>query len=142
MSLGSGGRTPLAGALLGTAVGDAVGLRFENLPARRVERRLRDGLVPRFVGGRCPPSDDTAHAFATVQALLESTDPDGFADALSRRLRWWLLTLPAGIGFATLRALTKSWLGFAPSRSGVASAGNGPLMRAPVQWWPRSVWMR
>jgi ADP-ribosylglycohydrolase len=47
-------------------------------------------------------------------------------------MRWWLLGLPAGIGFATLRAILKLWLGFPPSRSGVFSAGNGPAMRSAV----------
>ncbi|MCB9683827.1 MAG: ADP-ribosylglycohydrolase family protein [Alphaproteobacteria bacterium] len=113
-------------------MGDAVGLPFENLSAARVARRLRQGLVPGFVGRRALPSDDTAHAFATLQALVVSSDPDLFAHELARRLRWWLATLPPGIGLATLRALGKSWLGASPTRSGVASAGNGPLMRAPV----------
>lgn len=117
---------------MGIAVGDAIGLPYENLSAVRVERRLRSGLVPGFVGARCLPSDDTAHAFATLQALLVSTEPESFGLELARRLRWWLATLPPGIGLATLRALGKSWLGASPARSGVASAGNGPLMRAPV----------
>jgi hypothetical protein len=48
------------------------------------------------------------------------------------RLRGWLLSLPAGIGFATLRAILKLWLGFPLNRSGVYSAGNGPAMRVAV----------
>jgi ADP-ribosylglycohydrolase len=59
-------------------------------------------------------------------------DPDAFAKDLARRLRWWFAGIPAGIGMATARSIIKLWCGISPSRSGVWSAGNGPLMRAPV----------
>jgi ADP-ribosylglycohydrolase len=36
------------------------------------------------------------------------------------------------VGWATLRATVRLWVGFSPERSGVKSAGNGPAMRAPV----------
>jgi putative RNA 2'-phosphotransferase len=36
------------------------------------------------------------------------------------------------VGFATLRAILKLWLGFSPSRSGIYSAGNGPAMRSAL----------
>ncbi|HPS03706.1 MAG TPA: ADP-ribosylglycohydrolase family protein, partial [Candidatus Sumerlaeota bacterium] len=47
-------------------------------------------------------------------------------------LRWWLLGLPAGVGYATLRAILKLWVGFSPEKSGVFSAGNGPSMRSAL----------
>ncbi len=47
-------------------------------------------------------------------------------------MRWWLLGVPAGIGFATLRAILRLWMGSPPARSGVWSAGNGPAMRSAV----------
>jgi ADP-ribosyl-[dinitrogen reductase] hydrolase len=55
-------------------------------------------------------------------------------------LRCWLLTLPAGIGLATMRSLVRLWLGFGYRRSGVKSAGNGPAMRAPILglWFARN----
>jgi ADP-ribosylglycohydrolase len=55
-----------------------------------------------------------------------------FRTQLARSLRWWLLALPAGVGFATLRSIGKLWLGFSPQNSGVFSAGNGPSMRSPI----------
>jgi ADP-ribosylglycohydrolase len=55
-----------------------------------------------------------------------------FARALGWRLRFWLLGLPAGVGWGTLRAVIKLWLGFSPRHSGVRSAGNGPAMRAAL----------
>ena len=124
----------LRGCLLGLAVGDAIGLPFEGLSARRVERLLRGrGLRHRFLFGRGMFSDDTEHACMTLQAWrVGRGDIDRFAHALGWNLRWWLAGVPAGTGFATLRSILKLWLGFPPARSGVFSAGNGPCMRAPV----------
>ncbi len=83
--------------------------------------------------GRGLLSDDTEHAAMTAQALLAAPeDPARFARSLAWRLRGWLALLPAGVGWGTLRAIVKLWLGFSPQRSGVVSAGNGPAMRAAV----------
>ncbi len=79
-------------------------------------------------------SDDTEQACMVGQALLAGGkhDAEAFARSLAWRLKLWLLGLPAGIGWATLRAILRLWLGFAPTRSGVRSAGNGAAMRAPL----------
>jgi ADP-ribosyl-[dinitrogen reductase] hydrolase len=123
-----------AGVLLGTAVGDALGLPREGLSRRRARRLFGDPpLRHQFVLGRGMVSDDTEHTCLLAQALLDAPDdPERFARSLAWRLRLWLLGCPAGIGRATLRALLKSWVGFPPSRSGVFSAGNGPAMRAAL----------
>ena len=133
----------LAGCLLGTAVGDALGLPRENLSPRRAARLfpgpVRHGLLP-FPSGRPVRfgwggmvSDDAEHTALSALALLEEpADPDRFAAALARRLRRWLAAGPAGAGKATLTACAKLWLGVPPDRSGVHSAGNGPVMRAAV----------
>jgi ADP-ribosylglycohydrolase len=123
----------VVGCLLGTAVGDALGLCGENLSPRRRSRLFPDLERYSFLPGKGLCSDDTEHACLTAQALLVSGgEPDGFQRDLARRLRWWLLGLPAGIGRATLLAIFKLWLGFSPQRSGIFSAGNGPAMRAPL----------
>ncbi len=124
----------LRGCLLGQAVGDAIGLPYEGIRPRRIAKLLRGRpLRHRFLPGYGMLSDDTEHACMTVQAWLASGgDPERFARSLASRLRWWLAALPAGVGLATLRAILKLWLGFPPARAGVASAGNGPCMRAPV----------
>jgi ADP-ribosylglycohydrolase len=78
-------------------------------------------------------SDDTEHLCMTAQAVLACPDDStAFARSLAWKLRWWLASLPAGTGLATLRAIVKLWCGFSPSSSGVFSAGNGPAMRATV----------
>ncbi len=122
------------GCLLGTAVGDAIGLAREGLGRRRALRMfgappLHHSLIRR----RGMLSDDTEHTVIVGQALIASGgDTDAFTEDLARRLRWWLLRLPAGVGLGTLRSCVKLWLGFAPPRSAVASAGNGPAMRSAL----------
>jgi ADP-ribosylglycohydrolase len=124
----------LSGLLLGTAVGDALGLPREGLSRRRAARIYGAGpLRHRFVLGRGMLSDDTEHACMTAQALLSAPSDDArFARSLAWRLRGWLLAMPAAVGWGTLRAIVKLWLGFSPQRSGVRSAGNGAAMRAPI----------
>ena len=124
----------IAGCLLGMAVADALGVPREGLSARRAERMFgRGGLSHHLLLGRGMISDDTEHACMTAQALLKAGDDIKlFQSSLAWRLRWWLLGMPAGIGFGTLRSILKLWIGFPPTRSGVFSAGNGPAMRAPI----------
>ena len=123
----------LQGLLVGVAVGDALGLPAEGLSRRRVRRLFPNGWRHRLVFGRGMISDDTEHTVFVAQGLLRHPDsPERFARRLGWSLRGWLLSLPAGIGFATLRAIGKLWLGFPPKYSGVYSAGNGPAMRVAV----------
>jgi ADP-ribosylglycohydrolase len=122
------------GVILGTAVGDAIGLPREGLSRRRVMRIFGGSpLRHRLVFGRGMISDDTEHTCMTAQALLASRgDPELFARSLGWRLRGWFIALPAGIGMATAKACLKLWMGFGQARSGVWSAGNGPAMRAAI----------
>jgi ADP-ribosylglycohydrolase len=123
----------VAGALLGTAVGDALGLPREGLSPRRARRLFGDGLRHALLPGRGLLSDDTEHTCMLAQAFLASGgDLPRFTRSLAWRLRLWLLGLPAGVGLGTGRALVRLWVGFPPARSGVASAGNGPAMRAAL----------
>ncbi len=126
-------REAVIGCLLGTAVGDAVGLVCEGLPRRRQARLYPDLDGPRLLGRRGMVSDDTEHACLVAQALIQSAgEPEAFRCCLARRLRGWLLALPAGVGWATLRACLKLSAGVPPDKSGVASAGNGPAMRSAL----------
>jgi ADP-ribosylglycohydrolase len=123
-----------AGLLLGTAVGDALGLPAEGLRPATIRRLGWNGnWHHRFVAGRGMWSDDTEHTIMTAQALLRSGgDVHRFTRSFAWELRWWILGLPAGVGLATARAILKLWLGAPPSRSAVFSAGNGPCMRAAI----------
>jgi len=117
---------------LGTAVGDSLGLPAENLSPGRIQKRWPGPWTQRFVFGRGMVSDDTEHTVFVAQCLAEGLDAPSFQRELAWKLRWWLLCIPAGIGFATLRAILKLWVGFPPSHSGVFSAGNGPAMRSAL----------
>lgn len=123
----------IIGCMLGTAVGDALGLPYEGLSPLRSRKLLGQPDRHRLLFGHGMVSDDTEHTIYVVQALVTSKfKPDLFERHLARSLRWWLVGCPAGVGFATLRAVFKLWLGFPPGRSGVFSAGNGPAMRSAI----------
>ena len=93
------------GALLGTALGDAVGLPAEGLSAQRIKRRWPDGWKHRLLPGRGMVSDDTEHTVMVAQALIAAPrDATAFQRELARRLRWWFVRLPAGVGLATARS--------------------------------------
>ncbi|MEQ9408869.1 MAG: ADP-ribosylglycohydrolase family protein [Fuerstiella sp.] len=125
--------TSIQNSLLGTAVGDALGLPYEGLTPARAIRLLGYPDRFRFFFGRGMVSDDTEHATIVAQCLIASAGDDAvFERELARRLKRWFLALPAGIGLATLRACLNLWLGSGPHRSGVFSAGNGPSMRAAI----------
>lgn len=126
-------RERLRGLLLGTAVGDALGLPLEGLSPARAARLFPPPARHRLLPGRGLVSDDTEHALFVGQALLaEPSDPARFQRLLAGKLRGWIASVPAGVGFATLRAGLKLWAGVPPDRAGVRSAGNGPAMRSPL----------
>ena len=63
-------RDRFRGVLLGTAVGDALGLPAEGLSRARVERMFRGRWRHRLVGRRGMISDDTEHTVFVAQCLL------------------------------------------------------------------------
>lgn len=122
------------GMIVGTAVGDAVGLPAEGIGRVRARRLFTGPWRHRFVYGRGMISDDTEHTLFAAQCLLAHPhSPEMFGRRLGWALKWWFAALPAGIGLATARACIKLLLGFSFRGSGVDSAGNGPAMRvAPI----------
>ena len=123
----------LIGSMLGTAVGDALGLACEGLSPRRQLKMFPSLESYGLLFGSGMISDDTEHTVMVAQALIESGgDETRFTRDFGWRLRGWLLALPAGIGMATLRSILKLWLFIPAQWSGVKSAGNGPAMRAAV----------
>ncbi|MCP4710692.1 MAG: ADP-ribosylglycohydrolase family protein, partial [Planctomycetes bacterium] len=101
------------GLMLGTAVGDSLGLPAEGFGPELIKRLGWSDWRHRFVFGKGMVSDDTEHTLFVAQALLkEAEDSKRFQVLLARKLRWWLLGLPAGIGWGTLRAILKLWLFF------------------------------
>lgn len=124
----------LAGVLLGTALGDALGLACEGMSPPAIARRF--GRVHRFhlLGRTGYVSDDTEQAALLARAVIGAAH-DAQADAaIVRRFRrsliGWFWRLPFGIGLSTLRACLRMSVGV--REPGVSSAGNGAAMRAPV----------
>jgi len=121
------------GCLLGTAVGDSLGLPYEGISPRRASRLFPEVGRHHLLFGKGMVSDDTEHACLVAQSLVRSRGEfKEFERQLARSLRWWLLGVPAGVGLATLKSILKLWIGFSPNRSGTFSAGNGPAMRSPI----------
>lgn len=123
----------IVGCILGTAVGDAIGLPAEGLSRRKLAR-----MYPKLDGhhlffGCGMVSDDTEHTVMVAQALMESVgNADLFARSFARKLKSWLLSVPPGTGKATAGAICKLLIGIPPAKSGVFSAGNGPAMRSAI----------
>jgi ADP-ribosylglycohydrolase len=123
----------ILGCLLGAAVGDALGLPMEGLSKRRQRKMYPDISGYHFLFGKGMVSDDTEHLCMVAQALAKSEgDEVLFKKKLAWALRKWLICLPPGVGFATLKSSLKLWVGFPAEKSGVFSAGNGPAMRSAI----------
>ena len=121
----------LEGVLLGTAIGDALGLPMEGMSASAIARSFP--RIERFQlwGKTGFVSDDTEQSALVARSLARH--PSELADCL-RSFRFsllgWFLRLPWGIGLGTLKACFRIALGF--RRSGVRSAGNGAAMRSAI----------
>lgn len=124
----------ILGCLLGTAVGDSIGLPTEGMSRKQIAKRnWTQDLKHRLVFGRGMISDDTEHTAMVLRALIAHPESvEEFEIHLAEMFRWWLAAIPAGVGLATARAIIKLWLGCPPSKSGVRSAGNGPAMRSAI----------
>lgn len=121
----------LVGVLLGTALGDALGLPAEGLKPHVITRRF--GSMDRFhlLGPTGFTSDDTEMTALVGHCLLgHPRDVNACVRAFGWAVRGFVARLPFGIGLATLRASFRLLLGL--RRSGVPSAGNGAAMRAAV----------
>ena len=133
----------LKAALLGVAVGDALGFPFEGMP-----REALAGLdLSSFHGGAFPPgtwSDDTSLTFITAESLVARGRLE--LEDLARRFLRWLkegyftpFGEAIGVGRATREALLKVERGVPPLEAGGRGErdnGNGSLMRIlPVALW-------
>ena len=94
MTSREGARDRLRGVLLGTAAGDALGLAWEGLHGDVVARADPADML--FLGGRGLLSDDTEQSVLVASAW--AAGPQRFEAALTQHLRWWLLSMPVGVG--------------------------------------------
>lgn len=124
-------RDRYAGLLLGTAVGDALGLPMEGMGPRAVARTFPTIDRYLFLGETGFVSDDTEQTALVAQSLARH--PTELRDCLlafRRSLLGWFLRLPWGIGWGTLKACSKIAIGL--RNTGTPSAGNGAAMRAAI----------
>ena len=84
----------IVGSILGTAIGDALGLAYEGVSRSRVPKLFGDPSQYHLVlGARGMVSDDTEHTCMVAQALIGSGDnPDRFIQGLGWRFRWSVST--------------------------------------------------
>lgn len=131
-----------AGALLGGAVGDALGAGYEFSPPMADDAPV--GMVGGGPFGFAPGewTDDTAMAVAVAEAVADGGDPtsDDFLDRVARRWFEWADSDPPDIGNQTRAVLSSARERSAASLRDAAAryfadnphgaAGNGALMRA------------
>jgi len=119
--------------LIGCALGDSLGLPKEGLRARRARKLFGNDLRQCLFAGMGAISDDTQQsAMAYLAIQRHPDDPEAAAAQFARMLKKRFLTIPPGVGLATVKASLKLLAGVKAAKSGVNSAGNGAAMRAPV----------
>lgn len=113
------------GCVFGLAIGDAVGLRYENVKPNWINEK-NIGKV--CFGGAI--SDDTEHMFLISKSILKTNNIIDFKNYFRKELQKWIFSLPVNIGKTTGISIIRS---FFKSGYGVAGTGNGSVMRiAPV----------
>lgn len=126
-----------AGAVVGSAVGDALGAPFEFGPAGAFSARFAaSGATEEMCGGGGwdpgEATDDTQMAVLVAESLLERDGLD--LPDIFRRFQRWAAGAPKDIGLQTHEVLTNggSWETAAARHFQVSqrAAGNGSLMRA------------
>lgn len=134
------GRDRYRGALLGLAVGNALGCQVEGQSSEAIRSRVPGGVreIPSDESSM-PWDDDVAQALELAEELLREGEFD--QDAYLQRLIRWMEENGRGIGIQTYRVLKLAKAG-APGTeaawtvweaSGFHAAGNGAVMRcAPV----------
>jgi len=120
------------GALLGTCIGDALGMPLEGMSIDEIKSKY--GRVTEFLDGRLPKgsyTDDTEMMIAVAEAILErGLDINHIAMKLAKSHNF-----ERGYGPGTLYILRsnlrgKSWTEISPKIFGSGSFGNGCVVRS------------
>lgn len=119
------------GALMGVAVGDALGNPLEGMPADEIKRRY--GHVNDYISAQDPKgtvTDDTELTMILAESLISQRGCD--INDFGKRLAAWIEHAHR-FGEATRDACLRLRQGISPAQSGSDSAGNGAAMRvAPI----------
>ena len=140
------------GCLMGGAIGDALGMPFEDIPGSRIEKLYNDELFRDFVDGLPYPglrknvvnagsvTDDTEMILTTAESIV-SNSAIVVKDIADNLLKWirrelsWLKGSPEdkNIGVTTREALERYASGVSYKESGISSGGCGAAIRiSPV----------
>ena len=128
----------LENMLKSMAIGDHNGYQYENMN-RSLVNKIKPNFLKTVIKGNpltdSTITDDTEHMILTYLSLKKTqklTEFD-FAIELEKNMKRWFSTFPVGIGKATLKSCINLTFFKKPhTHSGYFSAGNGPLMRAPM----------
>ncbi|MBC8000577.1 MAG: ADP-ribosylglycohydrolase family protein [Leptolyngbya sp.] len=118
--------------LLGTSVGDALGLYMEGLSSKTIHKWFASGIDRYYLLGEIGfVSDDTEQSALIAQSLIRHPN-DSLACARAFRVAMvgWFSRMPFGVGRATCFACLKMALFL--KDTGIRSAGNGAAMRAAI----------
>ncbi len=122
----------IEGLLLGTSVGDALGLGRDGLSRSSSLRIMGRGPIDYcLIPGVGIVSSDTHRMLMTLQSILRSrSQMELFRRNFAMRLRFYLFSLPVSAGRATILATVRLWLGVPAAQSGIDSDDNSPLVNA------------
>ena len=122
----------IEGLLLGTSIGDALGLGRAGLSRSSTLRIMGRGPINYcLIPGVGIVSSDTHRMLMTLQAILRSrSQMEMFRRNFAMRLRFYLFSLPVSAGRATLFSAMRLCLGVPADQSGIDSDDNSPLVNA------------
>lgn len=123
----------IVGCLLGTAVGEALGLPYKGLSRNKIYKFGTPIRGHSLIFDRGMISQNTEHTCMVAQSLIVSGgDEAKFAHSLAWRLRFSLLELPVGINLATLKSILKLWLKLGRGNHGINCADNRGTARSAI----------
>ena len=140
------------GALLGVAVGDALGAPLEFMTAESIKEKYGEPVTEMLGGGwlHAEPgevTDDTQLTLAIAEGMVNSRADENLYEAIGENFMRWFETHPKDVGDTCARVLSTmkhtfnisidSWHKTAQRGTRTISAGNGALMRTiyPALWY-------
>ncbi|MBE9047367.1 ADP-ribosylglycohydrolase family protein [Pleurocapsales cyanobacterium LEGE 10410] len=123
----------IVGCLLGTAVGDAMGLPYTRLSRKQIYQSHTPIVGHNFILNKGMISQDTEHTCMVAQSLIASGGNTAkFSHYLAWRLRFWLIAFPPSASSTTLKSTLKLCLGSSPQTSGIDSIDNSAAVRSII----------
>ncbi len=136
----------IAGCLIGGAIGDAMGMPFEEIPKSKIEKIYGRDPVESFIDGEeykmrhaieaGSVTDDTELVLATTQSIVNCSEinikniMDHLRQWYERKLTWLRGDLDQrNIGFTTTQAIMRYINGYSYKETGLEKTSCGPVIR-------------